>query len=253
MADRAELARYYDLDLVSDPGDLPFYLDLAASSGGKVLELAAGSGRVAVPLAAAGHDVTAVDNEAAMLDRARTSWTRANQGNGSLALIEHDLTTLNLSARFDLVILALNSLLLLDHTAQERALKVMRAHLAPKGRAVVDVWLPSRADLELYDGRHQLDWIRTDPETKERVAKTTVARFDAVGNTAELTTTYDVEGDRAPARTTGRRDTITFIGGTDLLALARSAGLEPESVLGDYAGTAWSEASERVVLIGRAG
>jgi SAM-dependent methyltransferase len=253
VVDRAALARYYDLDLLTDPGDLPFYLDLAASSGGTILELAAGSGRICVPLAAAGHAVTAVDNDAAMLDRARAAWAGAHGGKGQLTFVEHDLTTLNLAARFDLVILALNSLLLLDRAAQERALKVMRSHLAPGGRAVVDVWLPAKEDLELYDGRPVLDWIRTEPETGERVAKATVARYDVATNTAELTTTYDVERADAPVGSVTRRDKITFISANDLLALARSAGLEAEAVVGAYDGTAWSDASERVVLIGRAG
>ena len=64
------LARLYDLDLEQDPGDLDLYLALAARTGGPVLEIAAGSGRVAVPLAAAGYYVTAVDIDPAMLHRA---------------------------------------------------------------------------------------------------------------------------------------------------------------------------------------
>ena len=219
-----------------------------------------GSGRVAVARAAAGHDVTGVDNDGAMLERARTAWAGARNhvaGSGragSLTLIEHDLTTLSLTSRFDLVILVLNSLLLLGgRAAQQRALKVMRAHLAPVGRAVVDVWLPAPADLELYDGREVLDWIRNDPETGERVAKTTVAYYETATNTATLSTTFDVEREGEPARRMTRADAISFIGADELLALAASVGLEPESVAGDYTGTPWSEASERVVLIARAG
>ena len=67
----AALARLYDLDLADDPGDVELYLALASRADGRVLELAVGSGRVAVALAAAGHRVTGVDNDPAMLDRAR--------------------------------------------------------------------------------------------------------------------------------------------------------------------------------------
>jgi SAM-dependent methyltransferase len=254
--DRADLARYYDLDLLSDPGDLAFYLDLAASSDGRILELAAGSGRVAVPLAAAGHDVTGADSDAAMLQRASAAWARvdARDPGGSLTLVDHDLTTLSLPTRFGLIILALNSILLLEsRAAQARALKVMRAHLAPGGHAVIDVWTPSPDDLELYDGRQVLDWIRTDPQTSERVAKTTVAHYDQATNTAELTTTFHVQREDATTRSITRRDAITFITAAELLELARSVGLEPRQVLDDYAGTPWSEASERVVLVAGGG
>ena len=72
----AALARLYDLDLVDDPGDLDLYLALADRAGGPILELAVGTGRLAVPLAEAGHRVTGVDLDPAMLDRARATGER---------------------------------------------------------------------------------------------------------------------------------------------------------------------------------
>jgi SAM-dependent methyltransferase len=65
------LARLYDLDLAEDPGDIDLYLALAGRTGGPIVELACGSGRVAIPIAAAGHEVTGVDLDPAMLVRAR--------------------------------------------------------------------------------------------------------------------------------------------------------------------------------------
>lgn len=258
MTRAADLARYYDLDLLDDPGDVAMYLALAARSDGPILELAAGSGRISVPLAAAGHDVTAVDNDPQMLDRARAAWAKLAGRGGTLALIEHDLTTLRLGDRFGLVIVALNSLLLLDgRAAQARALAVMRAHLAPGGRAVIDVWLPTPDDLALYHGRQVLDWVRTDTATGERVAKTTTARYAPASHTATLITTFDASrldggGDDEPARRVIREDTISFIASNELLSLAAAAGLAPQTIAGDYDMTALSEASERIVLVARA-
>lgn len=258
-AQAADLARYYDLDLLDDPGDVGMYVALAARGDGPILELAAGSGRICVPLAAAGHDVTGVDNDPAMLDRARAAWDRAAGAGrgGTLTLIEHDLTTLSLGERFGLVIMALNSLLLLDgRAAQARALEVMRAHLAPVGRAVIDVWLPTPGDLALYDGRQVLDWVRTDTATGERVAKTTTASHAPASRTATLITTFDASGLDAsgdePARRVMREDRISFIGANDLLALAAAAGLVPETIGGDYDMTPLSDDSERIVLLARA-
>jgi SAM-dependent methyltransferase len=194
--------------------------------------------------------VTGVDNAATMLGRARSAWEETIQPLGTLTLLEHDLTTLSLPARFDLVILALNSLLLLDgRAAQARALQVMRAHLAPTGRAVIDVWLPGGDDLALYDGRQVLDWVRTDPRTGERVAKSWSATYDAAARAATVNSTFETE---AGSRAT-RRDMTSFISTQELLELAQEAGLQPESVLGDYSGTIWSDASERVVLIAGGG
>jgi hypothetical protein len=51
----AALARLYDLDLADDPGDLDLYLALADRVEGPILELAVGTGRLAIPLVEAGH------------------------------------------------------------------------------------------------------------------------------------------------------------------------------------------------------
>ena len=54
------LARYYDLDLEDDPGDTDMYLALAEAGDGPILELMAGTGRVAVPLALRGVKFRAI-------------------------------------------------------------------------------------------------------------------------------------------------------------------------------------------------
>ena len=93
---RDTLARLYDLDLVEDPGDLDLYLALAARAGGSVLELAAGTGRIAVPLAEAGHAVTAVDIDAAMLARLRRRAEAAGDAaRRRLTIVEADLLDLD--------------------------------------------------------------------------------------------------------------------------------------------------------------
>ncbi|MGH3076538.1 MAG: class I SAM-dependent methyltransferase, partial [Gaiellales bacterium] len=189
------LARYYDLDLEDDPGDLDLYLAMAAQADGAVLELAAGSGRVAVPLVSAGHAVVAVDHDPAMLDRARRRWAAEGprQGAGTLELVEADLLGVDLGARFDLVILALNGLLLMGSAErQASALAALARHLRPgRGRAVVDVSLPAADELASYDGRIRLEWQRPDPETGRLVAKQSAASYDAATAVVELTTMFD--------------------------------------------------------------
>jgi SAM-dependent methyltransferase len=243
----ARLARYYDLDLGTDPTDQPdldLYLALARSTGGNVLELAVGTGRLAAPLAEAGHAVTGVDHDDHMLARAR-------QRSTALELVEDDLTSVRLGRSFDLVMLALNSLLLLDgRPAQARALQTIAAHLAPGGRAVLDVWLPTPDDLAIYDGRLVLDWLRRDDSSGELVAKTTSARHQPATNRAEVVTFFDAwPPDGGPAHRTVRRDALHFVGASELLELVERAGLAAGTVAGDYAMNDLGPDSERVLLI----
>jgi ubiquinone/menaquinone biosynthesis C-methylase UbiE len=65
------IARIYDPWSRTVVEDVSFYVEEAVASGGPVLELGVGSGRIAVPIAAAGIEVVGVDLSAGMLDVAR--------------------------------------------------------------------------------------------------------------------------------------------------------------------------------------
>jgi len=104
----------------------------------------------------AGNQVTAVDLDPAMLDRARAFAAREGVGEDLLGFVEADLLDLRLpdAGRFGLAFIGLNSLMILpSRDAQRRALRILADHLAPGGVAVVDVWLPDADDLARFDGR----------------------------------------------------------------------------------------------------
>ena len=251
----AALARLYDLDLVEDPGDLDLYLALAARAGGPVLEIAAGSGRVAVPLAEAGYEVTAVDIDVAML--ARLAKAAAESGPGVPERIDPvaaDLVGLKLrrGARFRLAILALNSILLLNtREAQVAAIETMARHLAPGGIAVVDVWLPSADELARYDGRLGLEYARVDPDTGQLVTKITAAQHEPATGRVVLTAIYN-EGEQGGAtRRWIREDILRLLNADELRAIAESAGLEVEVVAGDYDLNPIGPHDDRAILIAR--
>jgi SAM-dependent methyltransferase len=250
-ATAAALARLYDLDLVDDPGDLDLYLALADRADGPVLELAVGTGRLAIPLAEAGHLVTGVDRDPAMLDRARRR-ARAVAGADRLTLVEADLVGLRLPAagRFGLAFLALNSLLVLEtRAAQRAALQAMADHLAPGGLAVVDVWLPDAEDLARFDGRIMLEWPRLDPESGAIVTKSGSAVHDAASAMVTLTTIFEEGGQGGPVRRWVRRDRLRLVTADDLREFAELAGLTVELLAGGYDLGAMGPGSERAVLV----
>jgi SAM-dependent methyltransferase len=241
---------------VDDPGDLDMYLALAATTDGPILELAAGSGRICVPLAAAGHSVTAVDRDAHMLARARRAWNerRGSAGGGSLEMVKADITDLDLGRQFDLVILALSTFLLLPgRAAQQAVLRTVARHLAPATRVAIDVWLPTPDDLALYDGRVVLDWVRQDESTGEWVAKTTSARYEPATQIAHVRSFFDAWHDGGQPRRTARHDEVHFVGYSELLTLLDAAGIQVETAAGDYELSPFSGSAERIVVIGRMG
>jgi SAM-dependent methyltransferase len=64
----ADAVIWHDVECGSYTADLPIWRELAERTGGPVLDLGAGTGRVALDMAAHGHEVTALDSEAALLE-----------------------------------------------------------------------------------------------------------------------------------------------------------------------------------------
>jgi SAM-dependent methyltransferase len=254
----AALARLYDLDLAEDPGDVELYRALAQRTGGPVVELAVGTGRIAVPLVADGHRIVGVDIDAAMLDRARTRVAAHAGGGGALELVEADMVEaaeheqVTAGGPFRLAILALNSILLLASAERQRAvLAAMAGLLAPGGVAVVDAWQPSPTDLVAFDGRLSLEWLRTDPETGNEVTKVAAAWFDPTTRLVTLTTLFEEGAPGAtPARWT-RTDALRLITVDELTGFAQAAGLEIEQLAGDHELGPLHPGSDRVVLVAR--
>ncbi len=249
------LARLYDLDLASDPGDLDLYLALAARTGGPLLELAVGTGRVAVPLAASGLRVTGVDLDPAMLARARSAGDAAGRATARrLRLVEGDARTIRLddAGAYRLASIPLNSIFLVGGRAdQAAAVRTLADHLAPGGLAVVDVWLPDADDLSRYDGRLVLEWVRDDPATGHTVTKTGAAEFDAASGVVSLTTIFEGGLPGEPPARWVRTDRLRLVGPDELAAFAEGAGLVVEELAGGYDLGALGPGADRAVLVAR--
>jgi SAM-dependent methyltransferase len=252
------LARLYDVDLFDDPGDIDLYVALAARTGGPILELAAGSGRIAVPLVQAGYEVTAVDIDPAMLARLRDRLAATAIGqpdlSGRLHPVQADLIGLKLAGdpQFGLAILGLNSILLLDSREKQRAaIETMARHLGPGGVAVVDVWLPAADELARYDGRLSLEYVRLDPETHLVVTKTASAEHEPTRGRVDLTAIYDEGEQGGPIRRWVRHDRLRLLSPDELSDMAEDAGLIVEVLAGSYDLEPLVNHDERVILIAR--
>lgn len=158
------IARIYDPWSVSVVEDVEFYVEEARASGGPVVELAVGTGRIAVPIAKAGVPVIGVDESPEMLAGARAY----AEGEGVSELVDlrlGDLREPPVTERVPLVTVPFRSLLHLpDEREKLRALTAAASLLDPGGRVVFDVFAPSREDIEETDGL----WLEREPGIFER-------------------------------------------------------------------------------------
>lgn len=146
------IARLYDPWSVSVTEDVGFYVDEALASGGPVVELAVGTGRIAVPIARAGVRVIGVDESSGMLSVARAYAVRENVS-ALLDLRVGDLRQPPVDERVPLVTIPFRSLLHMPDNEQKlRAVSAAAGLLEPDGRLVFDVFSPSSADIEETDG-----------------------------------------------------------------------------------------------------
>lgn len=163
IADDDSSIRYYDSDYPSrDHGlypenfdevtkfqglafDVDRYGEIAAETGGHILELCCGTGRLAIPLARQGYEVTAVDMSAGMLRQFETNLGREDQAIASrIRLVNQDITDLALDRwDFTLAIIGFNSLLCItEFEAQCKALRAAALHIVRGGILALDLVNP---------------------------------------------------------------------------------------------------------------
>jgi SAM-dependent methyltransferase len=158
------IARIYDPWSTSVVEDISFYVEEALAAGSPVVELGVGTGRIAVPTAAAGIDVIGVDSSSGMLEVCAEHGRNAGVAN-RLDLRLGDLRRPPVDERVSLVTCPFRAYL---HLASDddrlEALGSARALLRPRGRLIFDVFRPSQEDVDATHGR----WIERERGIDER-------------------------------------------------------------------------------------
>lgn len=122
--------------------DLPFYLRwLKKRENGNILELCCGTGRLTIPLAQEGYNITGVDNNGSMLRQAEE---KARKLNISIRFIESDIRTLDLPEVYDIIFIPFNSIHHL-YTNQDffDMLITVEKHLKDDGYFLFDCFNPN--------------------------------------------------------------------------------------------------------------
>jgi SAM-dependent methyltransferase len=158
------IASLYDAWSRSVVEDIDFYVAEALASGGPVLELGVGSGRIAVPTARAGVRVIGIDSSLGMLAVCRQH-ARRERVEKLLDLRLGDLREPQIDQPVPLVTSPFRALMHLRSNEERlRAFASARRALMPRGRLIFDVFAPSAKDMAETNGR----WIEREPGIDER-------------------------------------------------------------------------------------
>ncbi len=132
--------RHYDAHQKDFAPDIPFYLEQSVNYGDPILELACGTGRVSIPIAKSGFDVTGIDISSSMLNSAAVD---AAEAGVKINLIKGDIRNFEIEKKFALVIFPFNSLAhLLDFNSVNGCFGCVKKHLLPDGRFILDFMNP---------------------------------------------------------------------------------------------------------------
>ncbi len=199
------------------------------AAGGAVLELGVGTGRLALPLAAAGMSVTGIDSSDEMLQR-----LASGDPNGTVTAVKGDMVDDLPDGKFDVVLVAYNTLFgLLTADRQEACFRSVAERLTPTGSFVVEAFVPVP---------HTGSQVAVRSMTADRVVLT-ASIHDANDQTAEghYIELTDAGGVRL------RPWAIRWSSPDELDAMAERSNLVVRDRWGDFDGRPFTADSERHV------
>jgi SAM-dependent methyltransferase len=246
-------AALYDYEYRRRRVDVSFYRQLvgeAIAPGGRVLELACGSGRITTALLRAGHRVLGLDVSLPMLRQAAARigrLGRAARDRG--ALVCADMRQFALGTRFPVVVMAFNAFEHLYTRVEVReCLACVRAHLEPGGLLMFDVQNP---DLGWLSRDPNKRWARTrftHPRTGQQMIYSTNHEYDSVSQIVVIRLYYEpAAGSRA------KRQVITLsqrkFFPAELEALLDANGFAVRARYGDFHGSPLAADSDTQLVV----
>lgn len=206
------------------------------AAGGGVLELGIGTGRLALPLVAAGVEVDGVDSSAEMVAQ-----LKAKPGGADIRVEIGDFAQVRMGRRYALVVLAFNTIVALP--TQEAQVEVFRnaaAHLEQGGAFVVETWVPDLAAFR----RGRTVRLVSVAEDKVMIEAAQLHSVDQTMRTTKVL--IDRSGHRLlPAN-------HRYVWPAELDLMARIAGLSLEQRWADWTGSVFADDSPAHVSVYRA-
>ncbi len=252
-------AQTYDVSVSDWPGEIDFYRELAAeaaSDGRAVLEVACGTGRVAIRLARHGAEVVGLDLSAAMLDVAREK----SAGMGNMRWVQGDMRSFDLGEAIGLAIIPGHAFQNIVTAADQIAcLESIKRHLVPGGVLIVHLdhqdvgWLGDLTGDKggVFEAAEQF----AHPKTGRQIRASRAWSYERSSQTATAETVW--EEIRADGRVVGRWETgpirLHCVFRFEMEHLLARAGFAVEAVYGDFFRQELQDESSEMIWVARNG
>jgi 2-polyprenyl-3-methyl-5-hydroxy-6-metoxy-1,4-benzoquinol methylase len=237
-------ATLYEQEFATRKHDVPFFVQQARQAGGAVLEVACGTGRITLPIAREGVDITGLDISRPMLELA----ARKAEAEGlAVTWLEQDCRDIRVPQPFSLIFSATNAMQHLQDLDSIQAFYASaRRALRSDGMLVLDVFNPNIAKLSRSASERYLHKTMVDEQGRELRVEA-ASYYEAATQVLCFTLSY-LRGEQC-IQTKHVRMRCFFP--EELLALCQLNGFEVVERYGDYERQGFSGNSPKQILLCR--
>jgi cyclopropane fatty-acyl-phospholipid synthase-like methyltransferase len=251
MTDYDLLAPFYDIEHARFEEDVSLYINFAELSGGPLLELACGSGRLLVPLAYEGYELTGVDSSRSMLNLAQRALEEAGVQE-QCTLVQENMSTMHLEQKFRMAFIALGSFgHVCTRQEQRQTLAVVHDHLTAGSKFIMDISNTDVRYMEQLSGQvlHQGTWKREDGALLTHFVS---PASSPTKHLLELTHFYDEHRQGEAVQRTVITTHLYLFERNEVELLLEEAGFAINDVFGDYELSPFEHESPRMIFIAQA-
>ena len=170
---------------------VPFYIKQAKKFGGPILELACGTGRIAIPIAKEEISIVGLDFSAKMLLQAKKN---SEENNLEIEWIEADMTNFSLSRQFSLIIIPAAAMnWVLGNRSLENCLTCVKKHLQQNGRFIFNVFNPNLGILQRDPSKKYQSYEYPNPDGKGTVVVTQSNYYNKATQISHVTSYYNIK------------------------------------------------------------
>jgi len=246
-------AEWYDIFYAAaDPGDLDFYHGLCRASGGPILEIGVGTGRIALPLAKDGMEIVGIDLYEPMLKVAQQRALDVAPLDGSLKLIQADMRDFDLKRKFPVVTIPARTLLLAT-TEEDQIDTLCRAgqHLEEDGTMAFNLFYP---DPEMLADDPDEEFLLEVVEKPDggRYVLTAKNHFDLdsqLNHGTQIAEELDPKGE--VLRRQELEVVVRYLYPEQVISMCQRVGLDVIEMWGDFEGSDLDEESDEIVVLAR--
>jgi SAM-dependent methyltransferase len=248
MVDRYDVeAGFYDL-FYDRTDDIPFYLEYARKCGGPILECACGTGRITIPIARQGFEITGLDINSRMLEVFKRKVAKEEPATRSRTHIARgDMRDFRLDQRFKMAFVPFASFLHnLTVKDQEDTLRCIRDHLEPNGLLLLEVFNP---DPDRPSQLLRLDHVkRIKGKTLLRMS---AQEFDKPNHSFDACVIYDFVSSRGAVKRHLLQFRLRYLFKDELIGLLGRTGYVVQDVFGSIAKESFVNESPSIVCVAR--